>query len=79
MWPRSLFTQQISSPPGPDNDVKTVLLAVKQIHSIHSGENQSRTVLKVIERFNLSSRLGYFVGASSSTNDSCVRQIIQNF
>ena len=61
---------------GLDNKVKTVLLAIKQIHGHHSSENQSKTVLKVIKRFNLSNLLGYFVGDNATTNDSCVREII---
>ena len=64
---------------GPNNEVKTVLLAVKQIHGNHSGENQSKTVLTVIERFNLSNLLGYFVDDNATTNNSCVREIIQYF
>ena len=73
------FMDVVSHFVGPDNEVKTVLLAAKQIHGNHSGENQSKTVLKVIERFNLSNLLGYFVDDNATTNDSCVREIIQYF
>ncbi len=53
--------------------LRTVVLAVRNIHGDHSGKNQPKPV---IEKYALKEKLGYFITDNASCNDICVTKII---
>ena len=60
-----------------DHDVKTVLLAVRQIHGIHSGENIAKTVVEVIGEYQVDHNVGCFMLDNATSNDTCVTAILK--
>lgn len=52
------------------------MLAVRNIHGDHSGKNQARAIIPVIDEYALNEMLGYFVTHNACSNDTCVAEII---
>ena len=42
----------------------------------HSGKNQGKAILPVIDEYLLKSKLGYFFSDNASTNDTCIAELI---
>ena len=57
-------------------ELRAVVLAVRNIHGDHSGKNQAKAILPVIDEYALKEKLGYFMTDSASSNDTCVAEII---
>ena len=55
-----------------------ILLALKEIHGKHSGENQARLVLDVIEYYQFRSKLGYFVMDNITSNDTLIKAVAED-
>ena len=60
-----------------DYNVKTIFLAVRQIHGIHSGENIAKTVVKVIGEYQVDHNVGCFMLDNATSNDTCVTAILK--
>lgn len=52
--------------------VTTTLLGLRRLQGQHSGENIAQAILEVINDFEITSRLGYFVLDNASNNDTAV-------
>ncbi len=55
--------------------LRTVVLAVRNIHGDHSGKNQAKAIIPVIDEYGLKERLGHFMTDNASSNDTCVAEI----
>jgi hypothetical protein len=56
---------------------KDCLLGLKRVCGTHSGENMAQCIVPVLEHYELKNRIGYFVLDNISSNDLCVRAILQ--
>ncbi len=59
-----------------DYQVRTILLAIREVYGEHTGENVDQTVVDVIREFQAESGLGAFVLDNASNNDTAVRYIL---
>lgn len=57
--------------------LRTLLLAVRDIKGDPSGKNQARSIIPVLEEYSLKEKLGYFITDNASSNDTCVTEIIE--
>ncbi len=57
-------------------ELRTVVLAVRNIHGDHSGKNQAKAIIPVIDEYGLKEKLGYFMTDNASSKDTCVAEII---
>ena len=57
-------------------ELRTVVLAVRNIHGDHSGKNQAKAIIPVIDEYGLKEKLGYFMTDNASSNDTCVAEVI---
>jgi hypothetical protein len=64
-----------------DNTFKnrTIMIALKRLHEIYSGENMDFLLIEIINNFDLKERLGYFIIDNISSNDTCVYYIFKSF
>ena len=53
----------------------SILLALKEIHGSHSGENQATIILDVIDFYQFRNKLGYFVMDNITSNDTLIRTV----
>jgi hypothetical protein len=53
------------------------LLAFRRIYRSHSGENQAAVILKVLEEYNISSDIGYFVSDNHGANDYAITIVLK--
>jgi hypothetical protein len=56
-----------------DGILQECLLAMRVVDGQHTGENLSQYVLKVIQDYGITSRLGYLQMDNASNNDSLIR------
>lgn len=56
--------------------LRTVLLAVHNMHGDHSGKNQAKAILPVLDDYLLKAKLRYFITNNASSNDTCITEII---
>ena len=47
------------------------------LRGAHSGENMAESVIAVIEEYEITNILGYFILDNVSSNDTCVREILK--
>jgi len=59
------------------DEAKDCLLGLRRVIGSHSGENMAETIIHVIELYELQDRLGYFVLDNITSNDTCVREILE--
>ena len=59
-----------------NKQLRTVLLAVRNMHGDHSGKNQAKAILPVLDEYLLKAKLGYFITDNASSNDTCITEII---
>lgn len=55
------------------------LIAMRQLHGAHTGENQAEVLIEVIKEYGLQERVGYFVTDNASNNDVAIDQILSHF
>jgi len=53
-----------------DYNVKSALLAIREVHGEHSGENIADVVYPVMKEYDFDSRFSYFVGDNASNNNT---------
>ena len=58
-------------------EVKSALLAIRDVHGEHSGENIAKVVYPVMKEYDIHSRFGYFVGDNASNNNTSVEWLDQ--
>lgn len=59
-----------------NKQLRTVLLAVRNMHGDHNGKNQAKAILPVLDNYLLKAKLGYFITDNASSNDICITEII---
>ena len=59
-----------------NKQLRTVLLAVRNMHGDHSGKNLAKAILPVLDEYLLKAKLGYFITDNASSNDTCIAEII---
>src|SRR5579859_3233408 len=55
-----------------DWNVRSTLMAIREIEGNHDGENISKVVLGILKEFEIVDRLGYFTGDNASNNDTAM-------
>lgn len=60
-----------------DYKVKSALLAIREVHGEHSGENIADVVYPVMKEYDFHSRFGYFVGDNASNNNTSIEWLDQ--
>ena len=60
-----------------ENDLKTILLAVRQIHGIHSGENIAKTVMEMIGEYQIDHNIGCFMLDNATSNNTYITAILK--
>jgi hypothetical protein len=58
---------------------RIIIIALKRLHEIYSGENIGFLLIEIINDFDLKERLRYFVINNVSSNDTCVYYIFISF
>ncbi len=58
-------------------EAKSYLLGLRHVEGAHSGENMAESVIAVIEEYEITDILGYFILDNVSSNDTCVREILK--
>lgn len=56
---------------------RTRLLAMRRLFGSHSGENMSKLLVGIIQEFELTDRLGYFMIDNADSNDTCLEHLIR--
>ena len=60
-----------------DYEVKTGLLAIREVHGEHTGENIANVVYSVLKEYNIHDRFGYFIGDNATNNDTSIEWLNQ--
>ena len=55
--------------------LRVCLLGLPPIYGTHSGENMAPALKEVIDRFNISDKLGYFMMDNADSNDNCLKHL----
>jgi hypothetical protein len=58
---------------GEDNQLETILLALKSVEGSHEGENLAKYLMEVVEDWGFANNLGYLVMDNASSNDTLIR------
>ena len=61
-----------------DYEVKTALLAIREVHEEHTGENIANVVYPVMKEYDIHTRFGYYVGDNATNNDTSLRFLDQH-
>ena len=56
---------------------RKALLGLPNLRHSHAGAAMAPHLMKVIHKFGIASRLGYFTGDNDTKNDTCLRQLAQ--
>lgn len=56
---------------------QTLLLGFQRVLGADSGANQAEKILSIIQEYEITSKLGYFVLNNITSNDTCVDQILR--
>ena len=51
-----------------DYEVKTALLAIREVHGEHTEENIANVVYSVMKEYDIHTRFGYYVGDNATNN-----------
>ena len=57
--------------------MKSALLAIREVHGEHSGENIADVVYPVMKEYDFHSRFGYFVSDNASNNNTSIEWLDQ--
>lgn len=52
------------------------MLAVRNMHNDHSGKNQAKTILSILDKYLPKAKLRYFSTDNAFTNNTCITKII---
>jgi len=55
------------------------LLAIRQLRSAHTGENQAEIIIEIIIEYNLRSRIRYFITDNATNNDTAIEAVLKHF
>jgi len=55
-----------------DYDVKSALLAIREVHREHSSKNITNVVYPVMKEYDMHSKFGYFVGDNATNNNTSI-------
>ena len=61
-----------------DYEVKTALLAIREVHGEHTGENIANVVYPVMKEYDIHTRFGYYVGDNATNNDTSLDHLDQH-
>ena len=61
-----------------DYQLRTIMLALRRITGSYSGENLAYTLEQIIEEFEITGRLGYFVLDNAESNNTCIEYLLKN-
>lgn len=61
-----------------DYKVITALLAIREVHGGHTGENIANVVYPVLKEYNIHDRFGYYVGDNATNNDTSLEWLTQH-
>jgi hypothetical protein len=53
-----------------DYEVKTALLAIREVHGGHTGESIASIVFPVLKEYEIHDRFGYYIGDNATNNDT---------
>ena len=59
-------------------EVKSALLAIREVHGEHTGPNIADIVYPVMKEYNIHDRFGFYVGDSATNNDKSLRFLDQH-
>ena len=54
-------------------DLCQSVLALRELDGLHTGENQSQLVMRVIEEYGVASKVGYFMMDNAENNETMIR------
>ena len=57
--------------------MKSALLAIREVHEEHSGENIVNVVYPVMKEYDIHSKFGYFVGDNATNNNTSIEFLDQ--
>lgn len=60
-----------------NKQLRTLLLAVRHMQGDHSGKNQAKSILPILDEYSLKEKLGYFITDNVSSNDTCITEIVE--
>ncbi|THY95138.1 hypothetical protein D6C92_04543 [Aureobasidium pullulans] len=60
-------------------NLKTFLLALPQQEGKHTGTNIADTITKIISRFSLNEKIGFFIANNASNNDTYISALANEF
>ena len=61
-----------------DYSLKTVLLAIREIHGPHNGYNIGTKIFEVIEEYGFASKVGYCVTDNATNNDTALKVLAES-
>ena len=63
-----------------DEDLKKqdILIRIRRLKGSHSGENIAEVIIPVLQLFDLTTNLGYFIGDNDPSNDVAIRCILRS-
>ena len=56
---------------------RTRLLIIRRLFDFYSGENMSKLLMEIIQEFEFTDRLGYFMIDNADSNDTYLKQLIR--
>jgi hypothetical protein len=59
-------------------EVKSVSLAIREVHGKHTGMNISDIVYPVMKEYDIHNRFGFYVGDGATNNDKSLRFLDQH-
>ena len=61
---------------GAKKALSIVVLMIQNIYRNHSGKNQEKRIIPIIDKYALKEKLGYFITNNASCNNKCAATII---
>ena len=58
-----------------DYEVKTALLAVREVHGEHTEENIANVVYSIMKEYDIHNRFGYYIGDNATNNDTSLNHL----
>ena len=56
---------------------RTRLVAMRRLYGSHSGDNMAKMLVRIIQEFELTDRLGYFMIDNADSNDTCLEHLFR--
>jgi hypothetical protein len=58
-----------------DGQLRQSVLALREVDGQHTGQNQAKLIMGVIEEFGIASKVGYFMMDNAENNDTMIRAL----